>query len=390
MEQNTGIRAVLKREVGRILSRRRYICLMLVFPLLTFALFVSIFGEEGLPKSLPIAVIDHDNSSVSRTMIRNIDATEQTKIVAHLTNETEAMHMMQSGKIYAYVSFPENFMADVLANRQPTVAYYYQNSVLIAGSLIYKDLTQVLKTLSAGVALQGRVARGQSADEAMAQLQPITVDAYMLSNPWANYSVYLSTTLLPNMLQVFILLLTVYCICIELKQKTSQEWMATAGGSITKALIGKLLPYTITFSLLGIMGNIILFGWLDFPIQTNIFSMLTASVLYVLAYQGWGVLIAGLIQRMSSCITVASLLGALALTLSGLTFPIMAMPSFATGWSHLLPIRHYLVIYTNQALNGFGFANCWTSYLALIFFALLPLTVGKRLKKELLNPTVEQ
>jgi ABC-2 type transport system permease protein len=234
------------------------------------------------------------------------------------------------------------------------------------------------------------VARGQSADEAMAQLQPITVDAYMLSNPWANYSVYLSTTLLPNMLQVFILLLTVYCICIELKQKTSQEWMATAGGSITKALIGKLLPYTITFSLLGIMGNIILFGWLDFPIQTNIFSMLTASVLYVLAYQGWGVLIAGLIQRMSSCITVASLLGALALTLSGLTFPIMAMPSFATGWSHLLPIRHYLVIYTNQALNGFGFANCWTSYLALIFFALLPLTVGKRLKKELLNPTVEQ
>ena len=55
----------LKREVERMISRPIYILMMIVLPLISFAIFWFIF-MEGVPKNLPVAVYDQDRSSVSR------------------------------------------------------------------------------------------------------------------------------------------------------------------------------------------------------------------------------------------------------------------------------------------------------------------------------------
>lgn len=41
--------------------------------------------------------------------------------------------------------------------------------------------------------------------------------------------------------------------------------------------------------------------------------------------------------------------------------------------SVLFPLRHYYLLYVNQALNGYSIAYAWHSVLALAIFALLPL-----------------
>lgn len=38
-------------------------------------------------------------------------------------------------------------------------------------------------------------------------------------------------------------------------------------GDITIAVIGKLLPYTLIFSLIGILGNFVMFGILHIPFK---------------------------------------------------------------------------------------------------------------------------
>ena len=60
-------------------------------------------------------------------------------------------------------------------------------------------------------------AKGATEDQAMAFLQPIVIDSHVLNNPWLNYSVYLSNTIIPGILMLLIFMTTVYTIGSEMK-----------------------------------------------------------------------------------------------------------------------------------------------------------------------------
>ena len=78
------------------------------------------------------------------------------------------------------------------------MSFYTNNSLLIAGSLIYRDLRTMSVLANASVGLQTLQAKGMDERTAMAFLQPIVIDTHALSNPWLNYSVYLNNTILPG------------------------------------------------------------------------------------------------------------------------------------------------------------------------------------------------
>ena len=55
--------------------------------------------DSGLPKDLPAGVVDMDDSSTSRNIVRNLDAFSQTGVVAHYSNVSDARIAVQEGKI---------------------------------------------------------------------------------------------------------------------------------------------------------------------------------------------------------------------------------------------------------------------------------------------------
>ena len=66
-------------------------------------------------------------------------------------------------------------------------------------------------------------AKGATEDQAMAFLQPIVIDSHVLNNPWLNYSVYLSNTIIPGILMLLIFMTTVYTIGSEMKTNTQKR-----------------------------------------------------------------------------------------------------------------------------------------------------------------------
>lgn len=380
----TGIIAVIKREIGRMISRPIYLVITLVLPLICYIFFITLL-DNGLPDKMPVAVVDLDNTSMSRLLVRQLDATQQSRVVGKLSSWHEAIQKMQEGEIYAFLVIPANFQADVMAGRQPNVPFYTQNAYYIAGSLLMKDMALTVATVSGGVNLQMRTAKGQSADYAMAQIQPITVDVNEMGNAWTNYSVYLSTIMMPGILQILILVTTILSVGTELKYKTSREWLLTGGKSMLKSVIGKLMPYTLIFILLSILGNVVLFNYLQFPFAGSWWQMALACVLFVLAQQGLGLVLISLLPVLRDGLSMAAIFGTLAISFSGLTFPIEGMLSGIQAWSMVFPLRHYFLIYVSQALTGAGITASWMSYLALMFFTFLPFTLAIRLKKALVR-----
>ena len=383
---NNHIKALLSvsgREINRMTSRPLYLLAVVLLPLLSLLFFVSLM-KEGVPVKLPIAVVDYDHTALSAKFSRTIDATPGSSVVMTPATEHEALSELRKGNIYGYVVFPHNLQSDIMNGTQPTVRFYYQNGLLIAGGLIQNDLTVTLHTLSAGVNKQKREAMGQDEVSVLAAIQPIKPDVHLLFNPETSYQVYVTTIMLPIMLQIFILMITVYSIGIEIKERTSREWLRMADKSVLIALSGKLLPYTVIFFILTLFSNFLLFSVLMIPVNTSVVYLILLSLVFVLAYQAIGVFFVGLLPMMRHSLNLAAFYGILALTLCGFSFPIEHMPEVFRLWAEAFPVRHYMHIFQSQILAGFDFVYAATSYLKFLLFLLLPFTIIFRLKSALI------
>ena len=180
-----GVVRVFKREVRRMISQPIYLVMTIVIPLIV-VLFFATFLNKGVPSQLPIAVIDFDNSSSSRQIVRTISSGQFCKVKYKLSSYEVAQSRMQSGDIYAFVIIPRNFQQDVINGKQPEVVFCTEYVHYLAGSLIMRELTTTLSTLSAGVNLKLRLAKGEDENQALAQVQPIKTDVHIIVDPTLN------------------------------------------------------------------------------------------------------------------------------------------------------------------------------------------------------------
>ena len=373
----------MKRECRRLVSRPLYLFSMVGAPLFCYIFFTTLMGS-GLPQDMPVGIVDQDQTSTTRQLVRTLDAFQQSKVVAHYSAFNEAREAMQRREIYGFYYIPEGTTAEAQAQRRPTVSFYTNNTLLIAGSLLFKDMKTMSELASGAVVQATLLAKGATDDQAMAYLQPIIIDTHPLQNPWLNYSVYLNNTFAPGVLMLLIFMVTVFSIGVEIKERTARQWLRMGHNSIWISLAGKLLPHTAIFFLMGILYNVYLYGFLHFPCNSGIGPMLLATLCLVLASQGMGILMIGILPTLRLGLSFASLWGVLSFSMCGLSFPLMGMHPTLQALANLFPLRHYFLIYVDQALNGYPMIYSWTNYVALLLFMLLPFLVAPRLKGALI------
>lgn len=374
---------IVRREIQRIGKKPVYFFCMLVAPTICVVFFLSLM-KDGLPTDMPIAVVDMDGSSNSRNLSRQLDAFEQTEVVLTTVSFEEARQAMQEGKVYGIFYIPKDFGVDAAAGRQPKLSFYTNGTYLIGASLLFRDMKTMSVLAGASVGLQTGLAHGYTEDQIMAQLQPIVIDTHALGNPWLNYSVYLNNTLLPGVLQLMIFLVTVLSIGSEIKSSTAREWLQMGGNSLAVSLIGKMIPYTVVFTVMAFLYGAALYGFNSFPLNSGWLPMLSALFLLVIASQSVGIFMIGVLPTFRMGLSFASLFGMLAFSIVGFSFPVLGMDPTLQALSNMFPLRHYFLIYVDQALNGRAFFYSWTEYAWLAAFLVLPFLVGKNLKKALL------
>lgn len=378
-----GVRAIAAREIKRLLSHKVYFFCMLLAPLISIIFFISLM-QDGLPTNMPVVVVDMDNTSTSRNLTRQLDAFTQVSVAFETRSFSEARIAVQKGEAYGIFYIPERFSVDAASSKQPKLSFYTNGSFLIAASLLFRDMKTMSVLAGASVGMQTGIAKGLSAEKIMGQLQPIVVDTHPLGNPWLNYSVYLNNTILPAILQLLIFLVTVYCIGIEIKEDTAGTWLKMGRNSLTKSLIGKLLPHTVIFTIVAFMMCAVLYGFNSFPLQSGWLPMLSAVFLLVIASQAVGVFMIGVLPTLRLGLSFASLFGMISFSIVGFSFPVLAMDPTLQALSYLFPLRHYFLIYVDQALNGREIFYSLSQYLFLLAFLFLPFLIGKNLKKALL------
>lgn len=340
---------VLFRECHRITSRRLYFGVCILLPLFCLFFMATIFGN-GQMENIPIGIVDQDNTAASRTIARRIAATPTFRVTEHFTDEASARQALQRKEIYGYLSIPPQFEQKTVSGTGATLTYYYHYALL-----------------------------------------SVEANTHPLYNPDMDYSIYLSQPFFFVLFQILILLVTVYTIGSEFKFGTTQEWMGAAtpagkdpanlrNADMLTAVAGKLLPYTVMFSVIGILANYVLFGLMNIPFQGSLWLMNIVTVLFIMATQALAVLIFSIFPKIAYIISVVSMVGSLGATLSGVTFPVTAMYAPVHAASYLFPVRHFTEAAQAMIYFGAGFAYFWQSVAVLLVFLLLAILILPLLK----------
>ncbi len=361
------------RELGFFSRRPLMLVVMFIAPILLLIFFLSLMSA-GLPTDLPAGVVDEDNTSTTRTLVRTLDAMENTDLRYHFNSFSEARDAMQRGEIYAFFHIPEGTTEQAIGQRRPKIAFYTNESYFIAGSLLMRDMRTAAEMFGMGISRQTFLAKGMTDDAAMAAVRPIVIEAHPLGNPVLDYSVYLSNIIVPGCILLLVLIFTPYTIGLEWKRgKQRRVYNELAGQSSTVFLVGKIVPQAMLFSLMMLLCDVVFYKYLHFPCQGGLGMMFLIGVLCILAAQSFGVFVFGLLQgNMRFAMSICSLWGIVSFSLSGLSFPTMAMDPLLQAVAWLFPLRHYYLLYVNQALHGYPLLFAWPSIVALLCFLLLP------------------
>ncbi len=374
----------MMRELLILRKNHIYRFCMVLFPVVVIFFFTSLM-DDGLPTSMPVGIVDLDNTSTSRSLSQRLDGFQMSRIVAHYSSVTDARKAIQRNEIYGFLYIPKGTTEKLLASRQPKISYYYSYTTLAAGALLMKDLKTISTLGSAAVGQATMRAKGYTDRQIQAFLQPVKVDLHQIANPWTSYNAYLSTMIVPGMIMLFIFLISAYSLGAELKFGSSKRWLEMADNHIMTALLGKFLPQMLIWLAIVYGYEYYVFYVLQFPHLGSPWMLVLLGLMQVLACQGFGIFAFGLLPSLRMSMSVCSLWAVLSISMAGSAFPVMGMDGALQSLSWLFPLRHYYMIYQICVFNGFPLIEAWFHFAALAAFMLLPWLVVKKIKNAMLT-----
>jgi ABC-2 type transport system permease protein len=339
-----GVAAVAARELAWIRRDPVALLLILLAPLLAFALISGTFSNAVI-RGLHIDVVDADRSATSAALIQAIAAAPGVSIALRSTDLTSAMHAIRSGETIAAVYIPQDFERDFLANRRPQVINFYNRQFFTSGNIAASGV-QAAESAAVGALPK------QSLNPSWTPGQ-LVVEPYVLNNPALNYIQFLTRSIMPTILHVMIAIAGAFSIGSEFgRRRNIRELLEAAGGSPLAALIGKFALYLAIFLLLMLVGAAILHGVFHISFRGDPILVAGAAVLLIAAYFFLGAFAVLLVRNLALGLSLTGIVCSPAFGFAGVGFPAIAMNGFARGWGSLLPLRWYLQILFDQGARG--------------------------------------
>ena len=364
------LQRVILRELRRIVHNPRYPIILTLGIVVAFFIF-AFMTRQGQPQRLPIAVVDMDGTDLSRRICHEINSTPGVEVFAVYNNHSEARKAMQRGKIYAFYEIPKGTYNDLLQFRAPHFVLYVNSAYMLAGTLSYKQLATMGMLAAAAVQREVYRKKGFGDDQIMGLIQPVEYDTRNIGNPWINYGSYLMTTLIPAIIAFIMVMHTTYSIARERQERSVKSWLRKARGNILAALLGKVIPYMLWYSFLCLLANLIMFGFMGFPMEGSWMLMVLNSILLIVAAGCVGCFIGSCVVDPPLAMSVAAIYSAMSFSFSGFSFPIDSMPHVFQWIAWLYPIRQYFLNYSDIAIFDNGFSNYWPHFCILLLFCIL-------------------
>lgn len=153
-----------------------------------------------------IAVLDEDNSSLSRKIIRYFDENERFIVEYYAKDKMELEQLINERKVYMGVYIPQDLSMNIKTGKQSQVLILTDGTNAIVSNNLYAGAASIVQTVSAGAAIQVIEGTGSMQEnEANGMALPLTFGERMLYDSKLTYMNYLMYGLFAVFLQQLML-----------------------------------------------------------------------------------------------------------------------------------------------------------------------------------------
>ena len=318
-------------------DRAVFFSFVIVAVLVSF-LYTYLYSEETL-QELPIGVVDEDNTSQSRQLLRMIDANSGVAIYSSYLNLSEAQKAFQQEQIRGIIAIPSSFSRDLQRGEQPSISVYADASYM----LYYKQVLTAAKVsatyLNAGVEMKRTSAQGKLPSQVRDEAMPVSAKVVSLYNPSSGYATFLIPVVLVIIFQTTILT-SVGILGGSMRESKKLRKIYPNSNSFWGALpivMGKATTYlALAMAILLIILCIVmpLFG---IPVRSSILSTMVFMVPFILSIVFMGLCLLGFLRRREDAIMLIMYTSLPSVMLTGFSWPTVAMPEWLHAFSYIVP-----------------------------------------------------
>ena len=347
---------------------KRSIGLMVIAPLVAMSVFGIAFGGEVT--NIDVIIVNEDAGTLvgppgsqeelhlADTFIENLD--EEVLNIEYMTSMDDAVRKVRDGEVYAAIHFPEDFSSAVVTGETTTVTVRADKS----NTQIYTAILVELRSAMDAVM------------EDMGVEPPVEFDD---SNAVYGQGAVFSDFLIPGVIAfaIFLLttLLTLLTFTTERVNKTLDRLLVTP---VTEGEI--VAGYAIAFGLIGTGQSILLIAWgivgFDIFVEGNLGLAILVAALLAIASMAFGILLSAAARTEAQATQMIPLIVMPVFLLSGIFWPIEAIPSWLQPAAYILPPTHAVDALRSIMIRGWGLAEIWPQVLALLGFIVVFLLIA--------------
>lgn len=357
------------------LFRKTPVALLVFFGApLFFGIATGLVYKHADVSELPIAVVDYDNTQLSRKIIDAINDNIYVNIETTYYSDIETKKLFQKGNIDAVVTIPKNFTADIQQKRYPEIQVDVNTINILTANYATRGIQTSLLTINAGIEIESLIKKGMPASIAQTQFESFKLNIDRHYNPTANYLQFLWPGVLCTILQQVILLVVALVFSQEFENHTFGQLLGFSKSSIMLMFV-KSLPYIILGSVLWYALLYWMFPFFSIPINGSFWDIFWLSELFIVSLVFFGMMVSVIFKKQLTATEILMIVAAPSFIISGFTWPLSQMPTIVSTIANCIPLTHFATGFRKLAYMGASISDLGPEIFALSMIAIVSLIV---------------
>lgn len=359
-----------------------FILLPLGYPLL----YSWVYNNE-LVREVPVVVVDRSNTEMSRTFIRECDASPDVKIAYHATDMDEAKRYMASQQARGIYLIPEDFQTRLNRMEQSPIAVYTDMSLMLTYKAIYQTAQAVSTAMNSKIQIQ--MSGNYTSREDEIGTKPLDFEEVALFNPQGGYGSFVLPAVLVLILQQTLLLGIGMSMGSAHERKGFRSLYPPSDHPIGvfRLISGKTLCYLMIYAVMATYLLCAVPRFFHFIQLANPMDLACMALPYILACIFFSMTLSVFTHYRENVMLLVVFTSLPFLFLSGLSWPQSSIPTIWQVVSWIVPSTFAIRAYVRMNSMGACLNDCSVEYLALwaqvvVYFVTACLTYAYELKRE--------
>lgn len=339
-------------------SQPGMIIVFTVLPIVFSLFFGSLFSSGGGGATYPVAIVAADESPLTKDIIADINSNPRLR-VRWVTLE-EARNLVGKRNVYAAFLLPEGIAQSVTEGSVIDIVVWReeQSNMFVP---LQQEIMKSIRRVVASAVIADIVSDGETETYSQALIAfseaNMGVQTQLVTKPEAKELSSIATVGL-GMTIMFLMMSAVISTGAILEERQHGTWRRVLAAPVSRLQV--LLGYLLGFLVVAFLQFIVLAVVQHFLFKVNwgnLVLLLPFTVLFLTCAMSLGLAIAGLVRTYQQQASVSSLVMTASGMLSGIFWPVEAMPQFMQSISRAMPQYWALQGFTSIMLRGDGISG---------------------------------